>query len=241
MPRPDARGDDQLRPVSFTLGVQRGPAGSVMITQGNTVVLCAATVADKVPGWLAAKGRGWVTAEYSMLPGSVSDRAPRKQGGRDQEIQRLVGRSLRAAVDLERLGERLITIDCDVIQADAGTRVASITAGWIALRLAVDGLLRSGGLKVDPIIRQVAAVSVAVVDGWAVLDPVYEEDVDAQVDANFVMSSDGLLIEVQSTAEGLPFSRAMLDTMLDLAGTGTAALFAAQTAALTIRRSTLDE
>lgn len=228
MPRSDGRMDDKLRPVSFTFGVQRGPAGSVMITQGNTVVLCAATLQDKVPGWLAGSRKGWVTAEYSMLPGSVSDRAPRKQGGRDQEIQRLIGRSLRAAVDLELLGERLITIDCDVIQADAGTRVASITAGWLALRIAVDGLIQAGTLKNDPIVRQVAAVSVAVIEGRAVLDPVYEEDVHAEVDANFVMSSDGTLIEVQATAEGMPFSRETFDRMLDLAATGTGQLFIAQ-------------
>lgn len=232
MSRPDNRNDNELRPVSFKAGVQRGPLGSVMITQGNTVVLCAATVQEKVPGWMSGKGKGWVTAEYSMLPGSVNDRAPRKQGGRDQEIQRLVGRSLRAAVDMSLLGERLITIDCDVIQADAGTRVASITGGWLALRLAVNRLMADGLIEKDPIVRQVAAVSVAIVDGRPVLDPVYDEDVNAEVDANFVMTSDGRLIEVQCTAEGEPFPRAQLDEMLDLATTGVSALAAAQSAEL---------
>jgi len=232
MSRPDNRNDNELRPVSFQTGVQRGPLGSVMITQGNTVVLCAATVQEKVPGWMSGKGKGWVTAEYSMLPGSVNDRAPRKQGGRDQEIQRLVGRSLRAAVDMKLLGERLITIDCDVIQADAGTRVASITGGWLALRLAVNRLMAAGLIENDPIIRQVAAVSVAIVDGRPVLDPVYDEDVSAEVDANFVMTSDGTLIEVQCTAEGEPFPRAKLDEMLDLATAGVSALAAAQRAQL---------
>lgn len=232
MSRPDGRQDDELRPVSFKTGVQRGPLGSVMISQGNTVVLCAATLQEKVPGWMAGKGKGWVTAEYSMLPGSVNDRAPRKQGGRDQEIQRLVGRSLRAAVDMTLLGERLITIDCDVIQADAGTRVASITGGWLALRIAVNRLMESGAIGRDPLIRQVAGVSVAIVDGRPVLDPVYDEDVTAEVDANFVMTSDGKLIEVQCTAEGEPFTRPSLDRMLDLASAGISALAACQSAEL---------
>lgn len=232
MSRPDNRNDNELRPVSFQTGVQRGPLGSVMITQGNTVVLCAATVQEKVPGWMAGKGKGWVTAEYSMLPGSVNDRAPRKTGGRDQEIQRLVGRSLRAAVDMTLLGERLITIDCDVIQADAGTRVASITGGWLALRMAVNRLMAAGLIERDPIVRQVAAVSVAIVDGRPVLDPVYDEDVNAEVDANFVMTSDGTLIEVQCTAEGEPFPRAQLNEMLDLATAGVSALASAQRAQL---------
>jgi len=205
-----------------------------MISQGNTVVLCAATLQDRVPPWMSGKGRGWVTAEYSMLPGAVNDRAPRKQGGRDHEIQRLVGRSLRAGVDMELLGERLITIDCDVIQADAGTRVASITGGWLALRMAVNRLLESGAIQKDPIIRQVAAVSVAIVEGRPVLDPVYLEDVSAEVDANFVMSADGALIEVQCTAEGQPFSRASLDHMLDLASSGILELAAAQTSQLSV-------
>jgi len=232
MPRNDGRKDDELRPVSFSLGVQRGPAGSVMITQGGTVVLCAATVQDKVPGWLAGKGSGWVTAEYSMLPGSVNDRAPRRQGGRDHEIQRLIGRSLRAGVDMRLLGERLITIDCDVIQADAGTRVASITGGWLALRLAVNHLMEQGVITADPVVGQIAAVSVAVVDNRPVLDPVYEEDVCAEVDANFVMTGDGLLVEVQSTAEGAMFTRATLDRMLDLASRGISTLIALQKAQL---------
>jgi ribonuclease PH len=224
MPRFDGRTDDQLRKVTIQTGIQRGPLGSVMITTGNTVVLCAATLQERVPPWLAGKGKGWVTAEYSMLPGAVPDRSPRKSGGRDQEIQRLVGRSLRSAVDMKLLGERLITIDCDVIQADAGTRCASITGGWLALRMAVNRIMETSNLEIDPIIRQVSAVSVAIVDGRPVLDPVYEEDVAAEVDANYVMSADGMLIEVQCTAEGAPFTRATLDRMLDLATAGTSQL-----------------
>lgn len=232
MSRLDGRNDDQLREVTIKTGVQRGPLGSVMISTGNTVVLCAATLQERVPPWLAGKGKGWVTAEYSMLPGSVSDRAPRKQGGRDQEIQRLVGRSLRSAVDMKLLGERLITIDCDVIQADAGTRCASITGGWLALRMAVNRIMEAAHLEHDPIIRQVSAVSVAVVDGRPVLDPVYEEDVAAEVDANYVMSADGMLIEVQCTAEGAPFARATLDRMLDLATAGTSRLCGIQSSTI---------
>ncbi|HEY3360037.1 MAG TPA: ribonuclease PH [Polyangia bacterium] len=232
MTRPDGRALDELRPVTLRRGVQEFPAGSVEIHVGRTVVLCAATVNEKVPGWMVGKGRGWVTAEYAMLPGAVSDRASRVPGGRAAEIQRLVGRSLRAAVDLAALGERTVTVDCDVVQADGGTRVASITGGCAALQLAFAKLQAAGKLARSPLIQPVAAVSCAVVGGEVVLDPCYAEDHVAAVDANFVVGADGRFIEIQCTAEGAPFDDAALGRMVALARKGTTELLAAVAAAL---------
>jgi ribonuclease PH len=225
MTRPDGRAPGQLRPVTFESGYQEWAAGSVLFSTGKTRVLCAASVSSETPRWLRGTGKGWVTGEYSMLPASTTERSPRevnrgRPGGRTQEIQRLIGRSLRAVTDLGRLGERTITVDCDVLQADAGTRTAAITGGYIALALALRGL--SGeGLRVDDILRDtVAAVSVGVIDGEARLDLCYEEDAAAEVDCNVVMTGSGRLVEVQGTAEGEPFDRAQLDELLDLASAG---------------------
>jgi ribonuclease PH len=231
-PRPDGRRPDELRPVRILTGVQKDPAGSVQIELGQTKVLCAASIADGVPGWMKGKGRGWLTAEYAMLPGAVPNRGSRAPGGRGTEIQRLIGRALRAAVDLEALGERTLTLDCDVLQADAGTRVASITGGWLAARLAFGKLVHENQLARTPLTRQLVAVSCALVDGQAVLDPCYDEDHRAQVDANFVLDGQGRLVEVQATAEGEPFERAQLDAMLELAVQGARRLLEAQQAAL---------
>jgi ribonuclease PH len=229
--RPDGRRPDQLRPVRLRLGVQKDPAGSVEIALGDTVVLCAATVAESVKPWRRGQGAGWVTAEYAMLPGAVPERAGRSPSDRAREIQRLVGRSLRAAVDLTALGERTVTIDCDVIQADGGTRVASVTAGCVALRLALERLHRRGLLAQPPAVTPVVAVSCAVVDGVAVLDPCYDEDHRAEVDANFVLDATGRFIEVQCTAEHGPFDEARLAEMASLARRGAAALLEAVRAA----------
>ncbi len=230
MPRANDRPVDQLRSVRILTGVQKDPWGSVQIAFEDTVVLVAATVAEQVPPWLKGKGRGWITAEYSMLPGSTPGRQGRVQKGRSEEIQRLVGRSLRAMVDLAALGERLITVDCDVLQADAGTRCASITGGCVAVELAVRRLLREGLLPASPIRRRVCAVSCALVDGVPVLDPDYSEDHRADVDANFVFCEDGRLVEVQGTAEGEPFDTASLEALLRLARKGADALFDIQRA-----------
>jgi ribonuclease PH len=225
MTRPDGRAPGQLRPVTFELGYQEWAAGSVLFSTGKTRVLCAASVSSETPRWLRGTGKWWVTGEYSMLPASTTERSPRevnrgRPGGRTQEIQRLIGRSLRAVTDLGRLGERTITVDCDVLQADAGTRTAAITGGYIALALALRGL-SSEGLRVDDILRDtVAAVSVGVIDGEARLDLCYEEDAAAEVDCNVVMTGSGRLVEVQGTAEGEPFDRAQLDELLDLASAG---------------------
>ena len=225
MTRPDGRAPGQLRPVAFEMGYQEWAAGSVLFSTGKTRVLCAASVSSETPRWLRGTGKGWVTGEYSMLPASTTERSPRevnrgRPGGRTQEIQRLIGRSLRAVTDLGRLGERTITVDCDVLQADAGTRTAAITGGYIALALALRGL-SSEGLRVDDILRDtVAAVSVGVIDGEARLDLCYEEDAVAEVDCNVVMTGSGRLVEVQGTAEGAPFDRSQLDELLDLASAG---------------------
>ena len=221
-PRPDGRRPDDLRPLSFTRDYTEMADGSVLVTLGRTHVLCTASVSDDVPRWMRGRGSGWVTAEYSMLPGSSPERVGRearagRQSGRTQEIQRLVGRSLRAVCDLRRLGERQVTVDCDVLQADGGTRVASICGGYVALH---DALSRLGLSAAHPLVDACAAVSVAVVDGRAVLDPDYREDVAADVDMNVVMTGAGDLIEVQGTAEGDPFSRPMMDELLDLAAAG---------------------
>ena len=225
MTRPDGRAPGQLRPVTFELGYQEWAAGSVLFSTGKTRVLCAASVSSEIPRWLRGTGKGWVTGEYSMLHASTTERSPRevnrgRPGGRTQEIQRLIGRSLRAVTDLGRLGERTFTVDCDVLQADAGTRTAAITGGYIALALALRSL-SSEGLVVDDVLRDtVAAVSVGVIDGEARLDLCYEEDAAAEVDCNVVMTGSGRLVEVQGTAEGEPFDRAQLDDLLDLASAG---------------------
>jgi ribonuclease PH len=235
--RADGRGPHELRPVSFTLGVQKWAEGSCLIRVGDTEVLCAATIVDRVPPHLRGKGTGWVTAEYSMLPRATAERTDRESvkgriGGRTHEIQRLVGRSLRGVVDLTRLGERTITIDCDVLQADGGTRTASITGGYVALAAA----LITYGLE-RHLVAKVAAVSVGLVDGQPYLDLDYSEDSRADVDFNVVGTDAGAYVELQGTAEGRPFDRAAADGLLDLADTGLARLFEAQAAVLaTVRR-----
>jgi ribonuclease PH len=236
-PRPDGRAPGQLRPVSYELGYQEWAAGSVLFSMGKTRVLCAASISPEAPRWLRASGRGWVTAEYSMLPASTSERSPRevnrgRPGGRTQEIQRLIGRSLRSVTDLGRLGERTITVDCDVLQADAGTRTAAITAGYIALALALRRLAEDGAVPDDLLRDAVAAVSVGVIDGEPRLDLSYAEDAAAEVDCNVVMTGSGALVEVQGTAEGTPFDRARLDELLDLAAAGVAELTKIQRDAL---------
>jgi ribonuclease PH len=218
--RPDGRDNASLRPVTHEVGFQEWAAGSVLFSMGKTRVLCAASISDDPPRWLRGSGKGWVTAEYSMLPASTSERSFRevnkgRPGGRTQEIQRLIGRALRSVTDLRSLGERMLTVDCDVLQADAGTRTASITGGYIALALA----LRTIDLK-HALLDSVAAVSVGMVEGEARLDLCYEEDAGAEVDCNIVMTGDGDLVEVQGTAEGAPFSRANLEDLLDLAAAG---------------------
>jgi ribonuclease PH len=235
--RPDGRGPGDLRPVEFELGYQEWAEGSLLFEMGRTRVLVAASVEDRAPRFLLGSGRGWVTAEYSMLPRATTERTSREVGrgrpsGRTQEIQRLIGRSLRAVTDVERLGERTITIDCDVLQADAGTRTASITAGYIALALAVRSLRDRGVISADPLRESVAAVSVGMVDGRPVLDLAYEEDARADVDFNVVMTGSGALVEVQGTAEGEPFSREQLNELVDLAEVGVRRLTEIQRRAL---------
>ena len=235
--RTDGRAPSDLRPVTFTLGVQKWAEGSCRIRVGDTEVLCAATISDRVPPHLRGKGTGWITAEYSMLPRATAERTDResvrgKIGGRTHEIQRLIGRSLRDAVDLTRLGERTITVDCDVLQADGGTRTASITGGYVALAAA----LITYGME-RHLVGAVAAVSVGLVGGVALLDLDYSEDSRADVDFNVVGTEAGAYVELQGTAEGKPFDRAAADGLLDLADTGLARLFEAQAAVLaTVRR-----
>lgn len=231
--RPSLRQPNQLRSVSITPSFTMHAEGSVLICFGHTKVICTASVEGKVPPFLRGKGQGWVTAEYGMLPRSTSTRMDReaargKQQGRTQEIQRLIGRSLRAAVDLTLLGERTITIDCDVIQADGGTRTAAITGGFVALSLAIQSLMTSGALSTNPIVHQVASVSVGMVNHQAVLDLDYAEDSTAQTDMNVVMVNDGRFIEVQGTAEDEPYTLNELQTMLALAQQGINELFALQ-------------
>jgi len=235
-PRHDGRAPDAMRPVRFTRSFTRYAEGSVLVEFGHTRVLCTATIEEGVPGFLRGKGQGWVTAEYGMLPRATHTRGAReaakgKQSGRTQEIQRLIGRSLRAALNLAALGERTVTIDCDVLQADGGTRTASITGGWVALADACARLTREKGIA-DPIHGQIAAVSVGIVAGRPVLDLDYVEDSTAETDMNVVMNSGGGFIEVQGTAEGHAMRREEVDALLDLAHLGTAELFAAQRAAL---------
>ena len=235
--RPDGRAADALRPIEYELGYQDWAEGSILFRQGRTRVLVAASVDEESARWLRGTGKGWVTGEYAMLPRATSERTARevnrgRPGGRTQEIQRLIGRSLRGVTDLSKLGERTVTVDCDVLIADAGTRCASITAGWIALAQAVRSLQERDVLKADVLTDSVAAVSVAIVGGEPVLDPTYEEDAAAEVDFNVVMTGSGTLVEVQGTAEGKPFGRQDLDRILDLAGSGIEALTMLQRAAL---------
>ncbi|PJF09988.1 ribonuclease PH [Pseudorhodobacter sp. MZDSW-24AT] len=235
--RPSGRKLDQMRSISIETGVMRHAEGSCLIKVGDTHVLCSATIEDKAPSFLKNTGLGWVTAEYGMLPRATNSRTRReaalgKQSGRTQEIQRLIGRSLRAGVDRSALGERQIVVDCDVLQADGGTRCASITGGWVALRLAVNKLLSTGAIVSDPIIDHVAAVSCGIYAGQPVLDLDYPEDSAAGTDGNFVMTGRGRLIEVQMSAEGASFSREEMMQLLDLADQGSAALVEAQRAAV---------
>jgi ribonuclease PH len=231
--RPSGRTPDQMRPISIEPNFTVHAEGSVLIGFGDTKVLVTASVEERVPPFLRGKGQGWVTAEYGMLPRATHTRGSReaakgKQSGRTQEIQRLIGRSLRAVTDLTALGERQITLDCDVIQADGGTRTASISGAWVALRLAVDKLLASGALTSDPIIQQVAAVSCGIYKGTPVLDLDYPEDSDADADANFVLLSDGKIAEAQATAEGACYDEEGLLRLLRLARIGCNDIFAAQ-------------
>ena len=228
--RTDGRAPDQLRPVVIETGVQEFAEGSVLIAMGKTRVLCSASVESGVPRWRMGSGKGWVTAEYSMLPRATSERNQReatrgKLGGRTQEIQRLIGRALRSAIDLGSMGEHSIIVDCDVLQADGGTRTASITGGWIALSLALDHLVDRGLRKSRPQLQPISAISVGVVDGQPLLDLCYVEDSAADVDMNVVMTGDGRFVEVQGTAEQEPFSRKEADAMLDLAALGCRELF----------------
>jgi ribonuclease PH len=232
-----ARPFDQLRPVRFDLDYIMYPEGSVLISTGNTRILCNATVQETLPPWLkySKKRHGWVTAEYAMLPRSTAQRNDRETmfpRGRTQEIQRLIARSLRGAVDLDKLGERQIVVDCDVIQADGGTRTAAITGGFVALALAIGRLAERGLVEPGVLIQPVAAVSVGLVEGQAVLDLDYELDLKADVDMNVVMTGDGRFVEVQGTAEGQPFNRAALNAMLTLAENGITQLLQAQATAL---------
>jgi len=231
--RPSGRTPDQMRPISIETGFTVHAEGSVLIGFGGTKVLVTASIDEKVPPFLRGKGQGWVTAEYGMLPRATHTRGSReaakgKQSGRTQEIQRLIGRSLRAVVDMTKLGERQIVIDCDVIQADGGTRTASISGGWVALRLAVDKLLASGQLVDDPITAQVAAVSCGIYEGTPVLDLDYIEDSNAHADANFVLLDDGNIAEAQATAEGATYDEEALLRLLRLARIGCGDIFAAQ-------------
>ncbi len=235
--RPSRRQPDQMRDIQIHRHFTKHAEGSVLISFGDTRVLCNASVEERIPRFLKGSGQGWVTAEYGMLPRSTNERMGReaargKQGGRTLEIQRLIGRSLRAAMDLKKLGERTITVDCDVIQADGGTRTASITGGYVALRDAIQGLLDSGALEENPIVMPIASVSVGVWQGTPVLDLDYAEDCNAETDMNVVMSGDGRFIEVQGTAEGAPFSRDEMNSMLALAEKGINELIGEQRAAL---------
>ena len=234
--RPSGRKLSDMRPVSIETGVTKHAEGSCFIRMGDTHVLCTATLEDRVPPFVKGTGLGWVTAEYGMLPRATNTRMKReaaagKQGGRTVEIQRLIGRALRAGVDRAALGERQITIDCDVIQADGGTRCASITGGWVALRLAVNKLMKAREIVTDPLIDPVAAVSCGIYAGQPVLDLDYPEDSEAGVDGNFVITGSGRLVEVQMSAEGATFSREQMGELLDLAQKGVSELVAAQRAA----------
>jgi ribonuclease PH len=236
-PRNDGRRPGDLRPVRITPGFVRTATGSALIEAGGTRVICTATVEDEVPRWMAGRGRGWATAEYGMLPASTGERKRRdvskgRPDGRTVEIQRLIGRSLRGVIDFEGLGERTVWVDCDVLEADGGTRCAAITGGFVALELALRRVVAGGGLERVPLSGSVAAVSCGVVDGRALLDLDYSEDSQAEVDANVVMTGDGGLVEVQATAERTPLSRASLDELLALAAEGIGRLRHAQAEAV---------
>ncbi len=225
MNRPGNRKPDELRPITITRNYTKHAEGSVLIECGDTKVLCTASVGERVPPWLKGKGRGWVTAEYGMLPRSTTERMRReaasgKQGGRTMEIQRLIGRSLRAAIDLEALGERVITLDCDVIQADGGTRTSSISGAWVALSDAIQGLLDAGTLETSPLLSPVASISVGIYQGVPILDLDYAEDSSADTDMNIVMNAEGHFIEIQGTAEAAPFTDEEMNAMLKLAHKG---------------------
>jgi ribonuclease PH len=235
--RSHGRSERELRPVTIEPAFSEHAEGSALITAGSTKVLCTASVEPRVPAWLRNTGRGWVTAEYGMLPRATHDRTDReatrgRQSGRTQEIQRLIGRSLRAAIDLDKLGEQSITLDCDVLQADGGTRTASITGAWVALATAVEWMQRSGGMPTSPLRTKVAAVSVGIYEGTPLLDLDYREDSAADVDFNIVQLGTGQLVEVQGTAEQLPFSRQQMNEVIDLAELGIRELFEAQDDAL---------
>ncbi|HEY3188615.1 MAG TPA: ribonuclease PH [Solirubrobacteraceae bacterium] len=239
MSRPDGRAPEELRPVSFTPGFVRSATGSVLIEQGNTRVICTASAVESVPRWMAGQGRGWVTSEYGMLPASTGERRQRdvtkgRPDGRTVEIQRLIGRSIRGVIDFDALGERTIWIDCDVLEADAGTRCASITGGYVALALAIERLIEQGLLQSTPLTQSVAAISCGIVDGEPRLDLDYLEDSAAEVDMNVVMTGDGGLVEVQATAERTPLSRAHLDDLLALAGAGIGSLQGLQAEAIAV-------
>ena len=235
--RPSGRAADALRDVSLTVGFSHHAEGSCLIRMGGTEVLCNASVEGRVPPFLRGQGKGWVTAEYGMLPRATHTRGDReaargKQSGRTQEIQRLIGRSLRAIIDLKTLGEMTITLDCDVLNADGGTRCASITGAWVALQLAINHLLKMRVIATNPIIGQVAAISCGIVDGTAVLDLDYPEDSNADADANFVLTQGGGIVEIQGTAEKAPFSDAQFADLMRLARAGTSQLYTHQLAAL---------
>ena len=237
--RPSQRQSDELRPLSLTRGYTAHAEGSVLIQVGQTRVLCTASVETSVPPFLRGKGQGWVTAEYGMLPRATHTRSAReaakgKQTGRTQEIQRLIGRSLRAVTDLAALGERQITLDCDVLQADGGTRCAAITGAWVALHDACAKLVAEGILPANPVREHVAAISVGIVDGTPVLDLDYAEDSNCDTDMNVIMTGSGGMVEIQGTAEGTPFSRVELNALVDLADAGIRQLVAAQTQAIKV-------
>ena len=235
--RPSERAPEQLRAVTLETGVNRYAEGSCLVTFGHTKVLVTASVEESVPGWMRGKGAGWVTAEYGMLPRATHTRGRReaasgKQTGRTQEIQRLIGRSMRAVVDMKALGERQVVLDCDVIQADGGTRTAAITGAWVAMASAFDYLRAEGVLKTDPILDQVAAISCGVCNDQPVLDLDYEEDSSAEADSNFVLTGSGTIVEIQATGEKRGFTRGEFDRLFQLAEGGCAELFAMQRTAL---------
>ncbi len=235
MPRTDGRANDELRPIEFVRNFLKHPEGSVLISTGETKVICTASVEEAVPSWLNGKNQGWVTAEYGMLPRSTDDRMNRyKLSGRAQEIQRLIGRSLRAAVDMKKLGENTIRIDCDVIQADGGTRTAAITGAYVALCDALDYMLDLDMISERPVLGNVAAVSVGLINGESLLDLCYAEDANADVDMNIVMRDDEF-VEVQGTAEGATYGRTALNELLDLAMKGISGLIEAQNKALSLK------
>lgn len=235
MARIDGRADDQLRPVRFVTDFITYPEGSVLFEMGGTRVLCNVSIEEKVPAWREASGSGWLTAEYAMLPRATRTRTPRSagaEGARSQEVRRFIGRALRAALDLDRLGPYTLTVDCDVLQADGGTRTAAVTGGYVAVALALGRMIKAGNLQAEVLTTPVAAVSVGMLKGRPVLDLCYTEDASADADLNVVMTGDGRFVEIQGTAEGSPFDRLALDQLLDLASRGIEQLFDRQREAL---------